>query len=63
MNCRHLTPEERQTVAKIFDDAGAPEVIRVIGSLVADRCGLDQLRASLFRAARELQDSIERNGC
>lgn len=33
---RHLTLEERATLAALFDACGAPEVLRVVASLTAN---------------------------
>ena len=34
MGCRHLRTEERQTLARIADEAGIAEVLRVMGGLI-----------------------------
>lgn len=55
---RHLTAEERATVARIVEDAGAAEVVRLLGTLVANSVpDLDtatSLRSDLCKVANVL---------
>lgn len=55
---RHLTQEEKMLLRKLVDEAGAAEVLRVVGVMVAHDTYAakgQEWRAKIFKVALEIQ--------